>query len=105
MTSPDPLGRLPGIAVDGDLAVVHCADAFQFAPGHRMRAANCLICQRLIGDQPATIVGAAALADNACECGFIVSDVFLIHADHLPMCADHLEAAINRGLQCDHNRM
>lgn len=90
----------PRAAADGALAVLHCAEAFTLAPGHRMRAAHCLICRRLIGGQAATVIGVAALAGEACACGGVVADTFLIHAVHLPIGASQLTAAIHRGIQC-----
>lgn len=101
MTLPQ---RIPGASQpveEGDIAIVHCAESFVFAPGNRMRAARCLVCQEFLGDRSATIIGAAALAGQPCRCGGVVSDVFLVHADHLPMEPAGLQAALHRGLQCD----
>lgn len=97
---PEPVGPA---AVVGDygVAIVHCAEAFTFVAGHRLRAASCLVCGQLIGGQFATLIGAAALMGDPCTCGGVVSDVFLVHADHLPMDSAELQAAITRGLQCD----
>jgi len=96
---PDP----PHVAAPGDVAVVLCTDAFIFSPGNRLRAASCMLCGALIGGEPATIVGAAALAGDACQCGGVVSDVFLLHAGHMPVDAPVLQAAIHRGLHCHHH--
>jgi len=85
---------------DGEIAVVHCAEAFLFEPGNRLRAARCLMCGERIGGYPAAIIGVAALAGEACRCGGIVSDVFLIHAAHLPTDPDTLQGAIHRALHC-----
>ena len=87
-------------AADGSLAVCHSAQSFTLAPGHRMRAAKCLICHLLIGSGEAALVGVAALAGNACRCGGVVSDLFLIHASHVPMDPDDIAAAVHRGLAC-----
>jgi hypothetical protein len=95
---PDP----PNTATPGDIAVVHCTEAFIFTPGNRLRAAHCLLCAELIGGEPATLIGAAALAGDACLCGGVVSDVFLLHAAHMPVDAPALQAAIHRGLHCHH---
>ena len=87
-------------AVDGSLAVCHSAQPFTLAPGHRMRAAKCLTCHLLIGSGQAVLVGVAALAGSACRCGGVVSDLFLVHASHMPMDADDLANAVHRGLAC-----
>jgi hypothetical protein len=92
---------VPKAVDDGSIAIVHCAEAFVFAPGHRMRAAHCLICHALIGNRHASIIGAAALAGDACECGGVVSDLFVIHAGHMPIDRTVLRDAITRGLRCD----
>src|SRR6185312_15133807 len=106
MTVGGEEGDLNTVVRDGDIAVVHCAAEFTFEPGNRMRAARCLICQELIGGWPATVIGAAALAGDACQCGGIVSDVFLIHAVHLPPSPGNLLAMLPRGLRCpaDHKQ-
>jgi hypothetical protein len=100
VTTPDWSAEPDSVVRDGDIAVLHCSAAFTFAPGNRMRAARCLVCRELIGGQYTTVIGAAALAGDACDCGGVVSDVFLVHADHLPMDAEQLQAAIHRGLHC-----
>lgn len=87
-------------AADGSLAVCHSAQSFTLTPGHRMRAAKCLICHLLIGSGQAVLLGVAALAGSACRCGGVFSDLFLIHASHMPMDPDDLAAAIHRGLAC-----
>jgi hypothetical protein len=103
VTTPPPPVSPAYLAAPGDIAIVHCCEAFVFPPGNRLRAANCLICGDMIGHRPAAIIGAAALAGDPCRCGGIVSDVFLIHATHLPMPPADLQAALHRGLHCDHN--
>lgn len=97
-----PTSKMLQESVDdsGHIAIVYCNEPFAFEAGHRMRAANCLICREAIGGQPAAVIGAAALAGEACQCGGIVSDVFLAHAEHFPMDPDALQAAISRGLHC-----
>lgn len=87
----------------GHVAIVYCNEAFTFAPGHRMRAARCLVCAQVIGGEDATVIGAAALAGEACRCGGIVSDVFLAHAAHFPMPPAELQSVIRRGLECNNN--
>ena len=87
-------------AADGSLAVCHSAQSFTLAAGHRVRAAKCLICHLLIGSGQAAVLGVAALAGNACRCGGVVSDLYLIHASHIPADADDLAAAVHRGLAC-----
>lgn len=93
----------PAVDDGGQVAIVYCNEAFTFDPGHRMRAARCLVCRECIGGLAVAVVGAAALAGAACRCGGIVSDVFLVHADHLPMPPAQLQAAIRRGLECGAN--
>lgn len=100
MTVPYHSGHQPHTVALGEIAIVHCAEAFLFEPGNRLRASQCLFCSQMIGDQPAAIIGAAALIGEPCRCGGIVSDVFLIHACHLPTTDAALQAAITRGLQC-----
>ena len=90
----------PRSVATGALAVVHCPEAFTLDPGHRLRAAHCLICRQLIGGQPAAVIGVAALGGEACTCGGVISDVFLIHAVHLPINPTELQTAIHRGIQC-----
>lgn len=87
-------------ALEGSLAVCHSAQSFTLTSGHRMRAAKCLICHLLIGSGQAVLVGVAALAGDACRCGGVVSDLFLVHASHIPMDADDLAGAVHRGLAC-----
>ncbi|MGH9622529.1 MAG: hypothetical protein ACRD45_22830 [Bryobacteraceae bacterium] len=93
----------PTVDDTGHIAIVYCNEAFTFDPGHRMRAARCLVCREMIGGQSATVIGAAALAGEACPCGGLVSDVFLAHADHFPMPPAELQAAIRHGLECGTN--
>ena len=95
-----PAGSPVTEAAEGSLAVCHSAQPFTLAPGHRMRAAKCLICHLLIGSGQAVLVGVAALAGSACRCGGVVSDLFLVHASHMPVDADDLAAAVHRGLAC-----
>ena len=90
----------PTVDDTGQIAIIYCNEAFTFDPGHRMRAARCLICGECIGGQAATVLGAAVLAGEACRCGGLVSDVFLAHAEHFPMPPAELHAAIRRGLEC-----
>ena len=100
-----PTAPMVGPTIDdtGHIAIIYCNEAFTFDPGHQMRAAHCFICTEFIGGQPATVIGAAALAGEACRCGGIVSDVFLAHAGHFPMPPDQLQAAIKYGLGCNAN--
>lgn len=90
----------PRAAAPGSLAVIHCPEAFTLEPGHRLRAARCLVCRQLIGGQAVTVIGVAALAGEACRCGGVVSDTFLVHAIHMPIGTRQLTAAIHRGLSC-----
>ena len=91
----------PPAAVAGDsLTVCQSSQSFTFTAGHRMRAAKCLICHLLIGSGQAALVGVAALAGDACRCGGVVSDLYLIHACHVPLDPDALAAAVHRGLAC-----
>jgi hypothetical protein len=100
MTEIPPPASPAYLAADGEIAIVHCTESFAFAPGNRLRAAGCLICGELVGHHSVAIIGAAALAGDPCRCGGIVSDVFLIHATHLPLAPEDLQAAIHRGLHC-----
>lgn len=93
----------PNVDNRGQVAIVYCNESFTFDPGHRMRGARCLICREMIGGQPAGIIGAAGLMGDACRCGAITVDVWLIHAAHTPMPAAELHAAIRRGLECGAN--
>jgi len=99
MTTPPP--RSPSrLSVPGEIVIVYCAESLVFAPGNPMRDARCLVCQEIIGHRPTAIIGAAALVGVACECGGIASDVFLVHAAHLPLERAALQTAISRGLEC-----
>jgi hypothetical protein len=100
MITPPPPTSPANLALPGEIAIVHCTESFVFPPGNRMRAARCLVCSEMIAHRPFAIVGAAALAGDPCSCGGIVSDVFLIHASHLPLSPAALQAALRRGLQC-----
>lgn len=91
---------LPRTARTGDLAVVNSVEAFVLETGHRLRAAPCLLCRQLIGGRRVAVVGLAALAGDACHCGAIGSDVFLIHASHFPVDSQHLSMALHRGMDC-----
>jgi len=102
MNPPADQMVLSGVAAGGQVAVVYCNQSFTFEAGHRMRAARCLVCGYLIGDSPAAVIGAAALVDEACDCGGIVTDAWLIHASHTPMEPDALKSVIRRGLECPH---
>lgn len=103
MTPPTEPMVTPHVDDRGQVVIVYCNEAFTFDPGHRMRAARCLICGDLIGGLSAAVVGAAALMGEACRCGGIVSDVFLVHADHFPVPPAELQAAIRRGLECSNS--
>lgn len=103
MNPPTEPMVMPHVDDRGQIAIVYCNEAFTFDPGHRMRAAKCLICAEMIGGQEAVVIGAAALAGEACRCGGLVSDVWLGHADHFPMPPAELQAAIRRGLECSAN--
>lgn len=103
MTPPTEPMVMPSVDQSGHIAIIYCNEAFLFDAGHRMRAARCLVCRECIGGRQATVIGAAALAGEACACGGIVSDVFLAHADHFPMPPAELQATIRRGLECSDN--
>lgn len=89
-------------ARDGELVVVHAADPFTLAPGHPMRGAHCLVCHLVIGGALATVIGVGTLGGRACDCSAVYSELFLLHAVHMPMMPAQLEAAIRRGLGHDH---
>lgn len=101
MSTPDNSADLDIVVDDGDVAVLYCPAAFQLAPVHPMRKAHCVICGEMIGGQYATIVAIGALAGDACQCGGVVADAFLLHADHLPMSAEQLQEAVGRALHCE----
>lgn len=91
-------------ANDTDSAVIFgTTEAVTFEPGHRMRAARCLICRDCIGGTRAVVIAIAPLIGEACPCGGIDSDAWLIHAGHLPMPPAELQTAIKRGLECGNN--
>lgn len=103
MIPPDDISTQARMVMADEVAVVYCRESFMFEPGSRMRSTKCLVCDLAIGDQAAAVIGVAALAGAPCVCGGIVSDVFLIHAIHLPIGMETLKAAITRGLGCDFN--
>lgn len=95
----------PPSVTDGGLAVVYCAEAFSFNGGHPMRGSRCLICAQPVGGDLVTVIGVAALAGEACDCSRIVSDVFLLHAAHLPMDPPVLQVAIQLGMTCKRDHL
>ena len=88
------------MADDGALAIVCCAEPFLFADGHPMRGAPCLICRQLISGEVVRLIGIAALDGDACICGSVVNDMYLVHEMHIPVDAQLLTAAIERALHC-----
>lgn len=82
------------------VATVGCPESFTLGPAHQMRSAPCLACREPVGGEPVTVIGVAALAGPACECGGVVSDVFLVHASHLPLPQLKLQAMIQHALGC-----
>ena len=88
------------VADEHAIALMYGAAAFTLKLGHRLRAANCLVCQELIGGHPVSVVGIAALNTEPCVHGCLLSDSYLVHDQHLPIDAEELQAAIHRGLQC-----
>ena len=101
MNAPEDINRVPRMAIPYEVAVVYAADTFTFEQGSRMRTAKCLVCDQAIGGGAAAVVGVAALDGAPCICGGIVSDVYLVHADHMPLNPVALRTAITRGLGCD----
>lgn len=101
MTAPQPSVRVPQPAGQGTVALICGPDSFLFNPGHRLRAARCLVCGDLIGGQPATIIGAIPLDGEICTCSRIDSDMWLIHASHMPMTVSEIREAVESGLRCD----
>ncbi len=100
MITPAQYPLLPVVDDIGMVMVNYGGTVFRFAPGHRMRAAPCLVCRQVIGGQPVQAVGAVALTGEACRCGGLESDMFLVHDQHMPMSLEDLQAAIGRGLEC-----
>ena len=100
MTAARPEPEPVRVVNENEVAVMICMEPFILRVSHRDRAAPCLICRKMIGGEPATVLGVAALADPGCECGQVSADVFLMHAGHLPVDRDTLSRAIRRGLEC-----
>lgn len=101
MMPADWIAAAQRAAYEDEVAVVFCREAFTFEAGSRMRSAKCLVCDEPIGGRQAAVVGVAAVNGAPCLCGGIVSDVFLMHLDHMPINQATFEAAINRSLKCD----
>jgi hypothetical protein len=91
---------LPRAVRDGDLAVVNSIEAFTLAAGHRMRAASCMLCHEAIGGKRVAVIGLAGLAGDACQCGGITGDLFVIHASHFPVDPQVITAALRAGVSC-----
>lgn len=90
----------PVIDNTGHIAIIYCNQEFTFTPAHPMRRTRCVICRDLIGGQPATVIGAAGLAGDACDCGAVISETFLAHAACFPLPAAELQAALTIALGC-----
>lgn len=101
MTTPEGINPIPRMAIPYEVAVVYAVDTFTFEAGSRMRTAKCLACDQAIAGEPAAVIGVAALDGAPCICGGIVSDVYLVHASHMPLSPVALRTAITRGLGCD----
>ena len=85
----------------GDLAVVNSIECFTLASGHPLRGAPCLLCRQVIGSARVAVIGVAGLAGDACQCGTVTGDVFLIHAAHFPVPPAQITAALRAGLACE----
>lgn len=99
---PRTLRPVPPVRVAriGELAVVHSIESFTFTSGHPLRAANCMFCHMIIGGDQVAIIGLAGLAGDACDCGAIIGDVYLIHAAHFPVDPDKITVALRRAHSC-----
>lgn len=82
------------------IAIVHCGQAFSLGDGHPMQDMTCLLCGRFVNSDPVTVIGVTPLTGYGRNCSCVHSDLFLVHADHLPTEAEVLQVAITRGLQC-----
>lgn len=83
-----------------DLVVVNSIEAFTLETGHPMRGAQCMLCHHLIGGDRVAIIGLGGLAGEACPCGAIPADLFLIHAAHFPVQPDVISTGLRRALTC-----
>lgn len=92
---------LPRTAHVGDLAAVNSIESFILARGHQLRGANCVLCRNVIGGYRVAVIGLAGLAGDACRCGAICGDLFLIHAHHFPANPDDIEDALRTAMVCD----
>jgi hypothetical protein len=101
VTVPEGINLIPRVAVPHEVAVVYASDTFTFEAGSRMRTAKCLACDQAIGGDPVAVIGVAALDGAPCACGATMSDVYLMHTDHMPLNMATLHAAITRGVECD----
>jgi hypothetical protein len=105
MTPGEVISRMRRQAVPrtvwtGDLAVVNSIEAFVLGSGHQLRGACCLLCAQLIGKRKVAIIGLAGLAGDACQCGAVCGDLFLIHAAHFPVDPQVIERALRQGMSC-----
>lgn len=66
-----------------------------------MRSTPCLICREAVAGEPIMVVGIAAFDGDACACGVIGSDVYLLHSAHLPLTYDTLTSTIDNALTCN----
>lgn len=92
-------GQLPE-ADASTLMVVSSQGLFTFEAGHPMRRANCLACRRVLDGATVAVIGAAALAGEACPSGCVSADVFLVHADCFPTDGEAVIGLVALGLQC-----
>jgi hypothetical protein len=93
-------------APDGQLVTNIGAAAFTLAPGHPMRSAPCVICRVPVLGHEVTIAGVTALAGQACSCGALPAEQFLMHAGHRPLRPGQLTDAAHHAWagQHDHDR-
>lgn len=92
--------QVPARVGRGDLAIISGSREFTLISGHPTRGAPCLVCREAIGGDPAMVVGLAALDGEACSCGTVVSDVYLVHSAHLPLTDALFITAISGALAC-----
>jgi hypothetical protein len=95
--APEPSAEV----TDEPMVIIGTGYPLTFAPGHRMRAARCPVCQELIGGRPATIVGFADVGREPCGCRVIGAAAFLLHTDCSPDDQDDMAAIVEPYSVCE----
>lgn len=99
-TDPGYPGGYPEVT-DEPMAIIGTGYPLTFAPGHRMRAARCPVCQQLIAGRPATIVGFADIGKDPCRCRHIGAAAFLLHTDCSPEDEEDMAAIVEPFSVCE----